>query len=62
MSYVVPVAHVGEAYFPQIAESLQQSEVIRQRLARMLKIAECIDHGHASVLGHSLHGAVSVGA
>ena len=44
MRHVVAVAHIGERDFLQIAEPLLQREIIRQRLARMLQIAERIDH------------------
>ena len=53
MRHVVAVADVGEADFLQIAKPLLQSEVVGQRLAGMLQVAERVDHRNAGVLGHS---------
>ncbi len=62
MGHVVAVANVGQADFLQIAEPLQQGEVVGQRLAGMFQIAERVDHRNAGVLGHSFDCAVRVGA
>jgi len=50
MRNVIAVSDKREADFFQIAEALLQSEVIGQRLTRVLKIAESIDHRDGSVL------------
>ncbi len=53
MRHVVSVADIRQATLLQISESFQQCEIVRQRLAGMLKITECVDHGDARMLRHS---------
>ena len=62
MRHVVAVADVGEADLLQIAEALLQGEVVGQRLAGMLQVAERVDHRNAGVLRHSLDRVVRVSA
>ncbi len=60
MRHVVSVSDIGETDFLQVAEPLQQGEIVGQRLAGMFEIAERVDHRHAGVLGHSFDRAVRV--
>ena len=62
MRDVVAIADVGSTDFLQIAEALLQGEVVGQRLAGMLQVAECVDDRNAGVLGHSFNRAVRIGA
>ena len=58
MRHVVAVAHVGEADFSHVAKALPQGEVIGERLAGMLEIAQGIDDGNGCMLRHFCHGRV----
>ena len=62
MRHVVSVANVGQLNFLQIAEALLQGEVIGQRLAGMLQIAERVDHRNRRVLRHSRDRGMREGA
>jgi hypothetical protein len=42
--HIVTVADVGEAAALHISEALEQRQVVRQRLAGMLQVAERVDH------------------
>jgi hypothetical protein len=52
MRHVVAVSHIRERDLSQIAIALLQREIIRQRLARMLQIAQRIDHRNRRVMRH----------
>ena len=54
MRDVVAVADVSQRDLPEIAEPLLQREVVRQRLARMLQIAQRIDHRNRRITRHAL--------
>ena len=56
MRHIVSVAHIRQRNLLEIAEPLQQREVIRERLARMLHIAQRINHRNRSVARHSVDG------
>src|SRR6185312_2244486 len=58
MGDIVSVSHVRKFHFAQIAEFLLQGQVIRQRLAGMLEIAEAVDHGNIRMLGNRSDGCV----
>ncbi len=58
MRNIVAIANIGETNLLEIAETFLQGQIIRQRLAGMLKITECIDHRYAGVFSHSFNRAV----
>src|ERR1700733_9698364 len=62
MSHIVAIADVGHANIPEIAEAFLQREIVGQRLARMLEIAERVDDWNRGVLGHSLDCLLGEGA
>src|SRR5579864_2911585 len=55
MSYIVPIADVGEPNVFHIAKALLQSEIVSERLAGMLQVAERIDHRNGSMFGHAFN-------
>ena len=61
-AHVVAVADVGERDLLQSPKLFLQSEVVGQRLAGMLQVAERVDHRDARVLRHPFDRLVGEGA
>src|SRR5688572_27077467 len=59
---VVAVADPGQPGLGQVDAALPQREVVRQRLARVLEIAEPVDDRHRRVAGQAFHGRMRVHA
>ena len=62
MTDVVTIAHVGELHAARGAKALFDGHEVGQSLARMLQIAERINHRATRVLGHFGDGLVCIGA
>ena len=56
MRHIVSVADVRQTAILHISEALQQREIVSQRLARMLQIAERVNHRDTGVLRHAFDG------
>src|SRR3984957_14892385 len=56
MAHIVSVADVCEFQAAQSAEALLERKEVRQRLARVEAIGECLEHGNAAVLGQAIEG------
>ena len=54
--HVVAIAHIRQTAVLHISKPLQQREIVGQRLAGMLQIAERVNHRHTSVLRHAFDG------
>ena len=52
---IVAIAHISKADVREVTEPLPEGEVIGQRLARMLQIAESINYGDRRVLRHAFN-------
>ncbi len=61
MRYVVAIPHVCQRDVLEITKPFLQSEVISQRLAWMLQIAQRIDNRHRSVMCHAVDGFLRKG-
>ncbi len=59
---IVPVAHVCQLDLGEIAELLPQREIVGECLARVLVVAQGVDHRDGGIGGHIGHGGVGKSA
>ena len=58
---VVALADEGDGQPLKVAEALPQRQQVGQRLARMLEVAQGVDHRHGHRLGQLIHGGLGEG-
>ena len=62
ITHIVTIADIGKLQSLELAEFFAESKKVRQRLARMAKVGQAVDHRNRGVLRQLDHGGMREGA